>query len=243
MLPIFCAAALGKVPWVHCAPAYGKCGGDGWNGAGCCVGNVCEEKDEFYSQCIPAPKVTGGGGGVGADARRPVVTSVDLASSGLWSGLLEASRLELSAVPWSRAVSVGLLDVSHAHEPSVQVVRNPGGGTSKCCSMHKVAAAARSNGPALQVQLEPRSNGQVSAWDSRNGARVYLASLAPGGGALSKRISDVEYVGWDLIGKTLEFTIDLSNAECGCNAAVVRGSPCLRACCYYMCHCACHACC
>lgn len=223
MWPSVAAAALGKVPWVHCAPAYGKCGGDGWNGADCCAGNVCDEKDEFYSQCIPAPKVTGGGGGAGAAARRPVVTSVDLASSGYWSGLLEASRSELSAVPWSWDVSVGLLDVSHALEPSVQVVRNPGGGTSTCCSMHPVAAAARVHGSALQVQLEQRSAGQVSAWDSRNGARVYLASLgSAGGGALSKRITEVDYVGWDLIGKTLEFTIDLSNAECGCNAAVVR---------------------
>ena len=33
-------------------------------------------------------------------------------------------------------------------------------------------------------------------------------------------VADVEYTAWDLIGKTLAFTLDLSAADCGCNAAV-----------------------
>ena len=146
----------------------------------------------------------------------------------------------------------------------VQAIRNPGGGTSDCCSMHPVAAAARAYGRALQVRLEPRTTTGVEEWSSRNGARVYLAALTPrpnGYDRIPPRIPDpaiarpadwddeddgvweapiianpsyrgpnwdgraasldeVEYVAWNLLGRTLAFTIDLSQAACGCNAAV-----------------------
>ena len=55
-----------------CATDYGQCGGDGWDGQRCCAGNECQEKDEYYSQCIPIPKAA-----AVAAAQRPVVTSIN----------------------------------------------------------------------------------------------------------------------------------------------------------------------
>ena len=199
-----------------CATDYGQCGGDGWDGQRCCAGTECQEKDEYYSQCIPIPKAA-----AVAAAQRPVVTSINLDTPGYYSDRLQKATAELEAAAWSHDVSVGLLEVSHPLESSVQVVRNTGGGSSKCCKQHPVAAAARVHGSALQVQLEPRSPAQVDAWSSRNGARVYLASTpSRNGQARARHFSEVEYVAWDLLGKRLEFTIDLSAAGCGCNAAV-----------------------
>lgn len=186
---------------LSCARDYGQCGGDGWDGQHCCAGSeACEEKDEYYSQCLPKAEVT-----TAMAAQRPVVTSVNLASAGSWSAQLQRSAEALAALPWSRDVSVGLLEVSNPVEPSVQIVRNPGGGTSHCCKQHPIAAGARVAGTALQVQLEPRSASQIDAWSSRNGARVYFGSTpSRNGQPLAKRIADVEYVGWDLVGKRLE---------------------------------------
>ena len=262
--PAFFAAVALTNHWPHhCAPAYAQCGGDRWDGRDCCKGNFCEEKDAFYAQCLPeaekpiiGPTAGGGSGGSG------VVTSVDHAAA-KWSSLLKESVADLeAAVRWSLAVSVGVLDVSHAQQSTVQIVRNPGGGTSKCCKQHPIAAAARAKGAAVQVQLEPRTMQQQAEWSSRNGARICEAYPHPQpcahcacsqelewlytyssftpltvhqslscvcvctdladvvGESLATRIHDVEYVGWTLLGKTLAFTIDLSAAACGCNAAV-----------------------
>jgi hypothetical protein len=39
-----------------CSPAYGQCGGDGWEGYTCCIpGYSCEVDNEFYSGCQPIP--------------------------------------------------------------------------------------------------------------------------------------------------------------------------------------------
>lgn len=207
MLVVVTSAAL------TCAGEYGQCGGDGWDGQHCCAGIDCEEKDEYYSQCIPRPKAT-----PATIAERAVVTSAgDASAAGIWSGSLERGAAALEGMPFSLDVSIGILSVSHSAQPTVQVIRNPGGGTSKCCKQHRVAAGARVHGNAVQVRLEPRTPAQIDGWSSRNGARVYLASTPSRSGApLAKRLPDVEYVGWDLIGKRLEFTIDLSAASCGC---------------------------
>ena len=53
----------------------------------------------------------------------------------------------------------------------------------------------------------------------RNGARVYLAK-DQGASAACTSHDEVEYSAWELLGRELSFTIDLSAAECGCNAAV-----------------------
>lgn len=37
-----------------CAKAYGQCGGDNWNGQKCCPGTACQEKSQYYSQCLPS---------------------------------------------------------------------------------------------------------------------------------------------------------------------------------------------
>ena len=132
---------------------------------------------------------------------------------------------------WSYGVCSGRLRVSASlssgHVGAVRVVRNTGGGTSYCCSQYKVAAPVRVLGPAVQLRLLPRSlakqNAVASTSSSRNGARIYFAE--DHGGAASnlpacKSHSDVSYSGWSLLGREISFTIDLSAAECGCNAAV-----------------------
>ena len=63
--------------------------------------------------------------------------------------------------------------------------------------------------------LEPRSAQQRAQWSSRNGARVYFADAA--GECVSGQAA---HSAWSLLGKTLAFTVDLSAADCGCNAAV-----------------------
>lgn len=41
-------------PDLACATAWGKCGGENWNGPTCCVsGHICNRKSKWYSQCIP----------------------------------------------------------------------------------------------------------------------------------------------------------------------------------------------
>lgn len=211
MLCIAASSVLG------CASDYGQCGGDGWDGQRCCAGNECQTKDEYYSQCIPVPKANT----ATATAQRTVITSVNLDTAGEHGERLQAAAADLEAsAAWSHEVSVGLLEVAHPLERPVQVIRNTGGGTSRCCKQHPVAAGARVHGSALQVQLEPRTPKQIDAWSSRNGARVYLASSPSSSGqARARHFGEVEYVAWDLLDKRLEFTIDLSAAACGCNAA------------------------
>merc|ERR1719471_2486185 len=43
-------------PGMKCISPWGKCGGQGWNGATCCVHDYqCIEQGRWYSQCIPLP--------------------------------------------------------------------------------------------------------------------------------------------------------------------------------------------
>ena len=93
-----------------------------------------------------------------------------------------------------------------------QLVRNTGGGTSACCSMHRTAAGARIEGHAFELALEPRDT--AGALPSRNGARVYLADECVEGAYSRTRFAAVP-----LLGRTLAFSVDLSSADCGCNAA------------------------
>ena len=91
------------------------------------------------------------------------------------------------------------------------VVRNPGGGTSQCCSHYPVAAPAGVSGRVIQIPLLPRSS---RALPSRNGARVYLANKCVEGDFTKTTFAAVP-----LLGRTLSITVDISAAQCGCNAA------------------------
>ena len=255
---------------MSCAPAWLQCGGDSWNGAACCEDAECHEKDEHYSQCIPKDsQMVAAWESQPASAAPQYCQHIECSFAGGtdWTRALQSALVVLEEkAPWSQEVSVGVLQVTHWSEPRllVQAIRNPGGGTSDCCSMHPVAAAARAYGTALQVRLEPRTTAEIDQWSSRNGARVYLAALTPRPSDYDRippripdpamprppdwddeddgeweapvvanpayrgltwdgrasTIDEVEYVAWSLLGRTLAFTIDLSQAACGCNAAV-----------------------
>jgi hypothetical protein len=123
---------------------------------------------------------------------------------------------------WSHDLSPGTLFVSaemgdRTSVDSVRMIRNMGGGTSACCSDHPVAAPARVRGTALQLRLLPRGPPTSARVARRNGARVYFAETR---GEDPRSHDDVHYARWPLLGKRFSFTIDLSGAECGCNAAV-----------------------
>ena len=120
---------------------------------------------------------------------------------------------------WSTATCVG--DLRVANLGSFAVVRNPGGGSSRCCSQWPEAAGARvSNGGGdLEVQLLPgtrrTADGRAT---SRNGARVYLADGC--GGGAEGDYAAVRYAAVPLLGRTLSVSVDLSGVECGCNGAL-----------------------
>ena len=143
-----------------------------------------------------------------------------------WSAALRtyADALEGGGVEWSHAACIGELQVAGGRR--AVAIRNSG-------AHPHAAAPARVLGAALQLRLLPRD--QSKPWIMRNGARVYLAdpTTAMGDGATTTcdranepaPISPAAYRGmpysaWHLLGKTLSFTVDLSAAECGCNAAV-----------------------
>ncbi|KAM0326657.1 hypothetical protein ACHAQA_006526 [Verticillium albo-atrum] len=39
-------------PGGNCAPLWGQCGGQGWNGAKCCSQGTCRAQNQWYSQCL-----------------------------------------------------------------------------------------------------------------------------------------------------------------------------------------------
>lgn len=140
----------------------------------------------------------------------------------------------------------GALTVAGMDKP-MRVVRNSGGGTSSCCSIHPVAAPAfvDADGSGVTLKLLPRRPGH----DGRNGARAYLASTcgnqatdqcpswcadwacdgsewctdglqAPAGCAACRGSYDgVQYSALHLLGKSISMSVDLSGAQCGCNVA------------------------
>ena len=114
----------------------------------------------------------------------------------------------LASTAYSHAQCIGSLATAGLSASSL--VRNPGGGTAPCCWMHPIAAPARVAGAAMQLQLQPRDPAKVS----RNSARVYLADSCTEGDYAS-----TTYASPSLLGKTLSLTVDLSAAQCGCNAA------------------------
>lgn len=110
--------------------------------------------------------------------------------------------------PYSHAQCIGELHTTGVR--ATQLVRNTGGGTAPCCWMHPVAAPARVSGGSVQCSLQPLQRGHTS----RNGARVYLADTCTEG-----NYDETTYASLMLLGRTLSLTVDLSAANCGCNAA------------------------
>ena len=62
----------------------------------------------------------------------------------------------------------------------------------------------------MELILEAREAGQ----HSRNGARLYLADACVEG-----NYAATDFAAIPLLGKSISLTVDLSAAECGCNAA------------------------
>ena len=148
----------------------------------------------------------------------------------------------------SLSVDVSLPNREHAS--TMRVVRNTGGGTSLCCAQFPVAAPVKVSGASVQLRLLPRPQpeptseahdktlqrgrrlARTSAADTaaanqagRNGARIYFADdparqRGAAGRCEVSSHSEVAYAGWRLLGREISFTVDLSAAECGCNAAV-----------------------
>ena len=106
--------------------------------------------------------------------------------------------------PWSQGTCVGAVDV--AGMGTWQVVRNPGGGTSACCSMFPIAAAARVERELNKVEVEllPRKPG----FASRNGARVYFAE-----DCMEDAFHPQMYAAWQLIG--VFHGMSVRSAVCG----------------------------
>ena len=129
--------------------------------------------------------------------------------------LIRPELRTVKMVQWSTATCVG--DLRVANLGSFAVVRNAGGGSSRCCSQWPEAAGARvSNGGGdVEVQLKPGTRRTADGRStSRNGARVYLADSCAEGDYAS-----VSYAAVPLLGQTLSVSVDLSGVECGCNGA------------------------
>ena len=150
-------------------------------------------------------------------------------SSGMayWLGALRLHTTAFDDVPWSYGTtSIGAMRVSAHHGRTVSIVRNPGGGSAKCCKHYPVAAPARVLGHALQLRLLPREADTVRDQQglprlpSRNSARVYFSDPLLPPSLPPATYGEVPYAAWHLLGKRLAFTVDLSAAGCGCNAAL-----------------------
>ena len=123
---------------------------------------------------------------------------------------------------WSLAQCVGQLSTTGfgSGSDSLHLIRNLGAGTqSPCCGHHWESAHARISDHAAGA-FELRLLGVGSGTDangrrSRRSARVYLGNECEEG-----RYDPAHYARVFLLGKTLAYTVDLSAASCGCNAAL-----------------------
>lgn len=118
---------------------------------------------------------------------------------------LVSSALSAVSSDWSTEVCIGSIKVNGAGV--MQVVRNPGPEASP-----SVAGAKVSGDSGVALQLKPRRQGQ----SSREGARAYLAKTCDESGDFQ----NTRYAAWRLLGATLSVKVDLTGADCGCNAAM-----------------------
>ena len=125
--------------------------------------------------------------------------------------------------PWQTTKCLGTLTTRGfgANGSSHHLIRNMGAGPdSPCCGHHPVAAAARISDAthgALQLRMEGAGDGaDANGRTSRRSARVYFAEHCVADAPFNPQA----YSAVNYLGKTLAFTVDLSAAACGCNAAL-----------------------
>ena len=115
-------------------------------------------------------------------------------------------HLALFATAAANDICVGSVSVKGSG--SMQVIRNTGAASS---AYQKAAPVKVENGE-IKLTLEPHTDKSKA---SRNGARAYLGTSCTEGA-----YNHSAYGAWPLLGKTMSFTVDLSAAGCGCNAAM-----------------------
>ena len=123
-------------------------------------------------------------------------------------------KANASAGEYSYEMCVGTITTQDLAR-TFHVIRNTGGGTSTCCHDFPDAGGAKvlSSRPlstGFELELQPRKN----VLSTRNGVRVYLADRC------DYEYDHQNYASLSLLGKTFSFTTDVSQTECGCNAAM-----------------------
>jgi len=145
------------------SPAYGQCGGQGWNGATTCVaGYTCIVSNPYYSQCLPgsAPPTTtppSGGGGTGTGT--PTTTTT---AAGSTSTLLPGNL-------WIRAVE----DPNFHH-----YLQSSTSGTASTAvfGSYLTAAQFQLNGGQVEQQLADGTVLYLTVLPSSNASATYLGT-------------------------------------------------------------------